>query len=70
MIEKLSVWKWRMHIHTAGWHTFYFITFVSVRVTWWHGGIPGEGAAGSRGGAAVQLRLHRVCEFFAEPLWD
>src|SRR5882757_3457903 len=35
MIEKLSVWKWSMHIHTPGWHTFYFITFVSLSVTWW-----------------------------------
>src|SRR5882757_1002607 len=35
MIEKLSVSKWRMHIHAPGWHTFYFITFVSICVTWW-----------------------------------
>jgi len=35
MIEKFSVWKWRMHIHTPGWHTFYFITFVSFSISWW-----------------------------------
>ena len=47
MIEKLSVWKRRMYIHTPGWHTFYIITFISVGVTWrcrwrsgrrWHSG--------------------------------
>ena len=38
---KLSVWKWRKYIHTFGWHTIYFITFISVSVTWchrWHSG--------------------------------
>jgi len=35
MIEKWSVGTQRMYIHTQGWHTFYFITFLSVTVTWW-----------------------------------
>jgi len=35
MIENLSIGKRRMYIHTPGWHTFYFITFISVSVTWW-----------------------------------
>jgi len=35
MIEKLSVWTWRMCIHTPGCHIFYFITFISGSVTWW-----------------------------------
>ena len=35
MIEQLSVWKWRMHIHTPGWHTFNFINFVPLSVPWW-----------------------------------
>jgi len=34
MTEKLSVGMWRMYIHTPGWHTIYFITFISVSVTW------------------------------------
>jgi len=36
MIEKLSIGKRRMHIHTSGWHTFYFITFCFLTVTRWH----------------------------------
>jgi len=35
MIEKWSVGKRRMYIHTQGWHTFYFTTFMSVTVTLW-----------------------------------
>ena len=35
MISKFSVWKWRMHIQTPGWHTVDFITFVSLSVPWW-----------------------------------
>jgi len=35
MIEKLSVWMWRMHIHTPGWLTSDFITFVPLSVPWW-----------------------------------
>jgi len=33
MMEKLSVGMRRMYIHTPAWHTFYFITFVSISVT-------------------------------------
>jgi len=35
MIEKLSVRMQRMFIHTPGWHTIYFITFMCISVTWW-----------------------------------
>ena len=35
MIEKLSIGKRRMYIHTPGWHTFYFITFRFLTVTRW-----------------------------------
>ena len=35
MIEKWSVGTRRMYIHTEGWHTFHFITIMSVSVTWW-----------------------------------
>jgi len=75
MIEKLSVWKWRMNIHTPGWHTFDFITFypsLSPSGTGGipgGGGLPGGGAASSGGGEPVPLRLQRVSRFFAVPLW-
>jgi hypothetical protein len=36
MIEKWSVGTQRIYIHTQGWHTFYFLAFMSVTVTWWH----------------------------------
>jgi hypothetical protein len=32
MNEQLSVGKRRMYIHTPGWHTFYFITLMSITV--------------------------------------
>jgi len=34
-IAKLTIGMQRMYIHTRGWHTFYFITFMSVTGTWW-----------------------------------
>jgi len=33
------------------------------------GGVPGLSGAGRGAGAPVHLRLQRVCEFFAVPLW-
>jgi len=42
MIEKFSVGMQKMYIHTPGWHTFYFVTFMSVSVTWWPGWRSGQ----------------------------
>jgi len=77
LIEKLSDWKWRMHIYTPGWHTFDFVTFVSLSVPSVSppgaGGVPSGdsllGRARCGGGAALSLLLQRVCGCFGVPFW-
>jgi len=62
MIQKLCVGMPRMYINTPGWHTFNFITYSSVCVTWW---------CRWRSGRRCRWVWQRCTGFFALPacLW-
>jgi hypothetical protein len=50
-----------MYIHTPGWHTFYFKTFISISVTWW--GMWQSRRRRYSGPSCSQLWLRCVCSF-------